>query len=58
MLVVSRRKSECIYIGDNIKVVIINVGKRGVVRIGIEAPKELTILREELRDKKGEGDAA
>ena len=47
MLVLSRKESEAIHIGDNIIVRIVRLGK-GVVRVGIEAPQEIDIRREEL----------
>nr|WP_146453032.1 carbon storage regulator [Bythopirellula polymerisocia] len=47
MLVVSRKIGERILIGDEIAVTVIKVGSGGV-RIGIEAPKELPVVREEL----------
>ncbi|MCK4257411.1 MAG: carbon storage regulator CsrA [Halanaerobiales bacterium] len=47
MLILTRRKDESILIGDNIKIKILDVQNNNV-KIGIEAPKELTILREEL----------
>ena len=47
MLVLSRREQERIRLGDSIVVTIVRVsGDR--VRIGIEAPKDLLILRDEL----------
>ncbi len=47
MLVLTRKKDEAIRIGDNIVIKIISCDKQGV-RIGIEAPGDITILREEL----------
>ncbi len=47
MLILSRKEGESIVIGDNITVKIVSAEK-GVVKIGIEAPKEVTILRSEL----------
>lgn len=47
MLVVSRKVGERILIGDKIAVTVVKVGSSGV-RIGIEAPKELAVVREEL----------
>lgn len=47
MLILSRKKDESILIGDQIKITIIDVQKNAI-RIGIEAPAEYTILREEL----------
>jgi len=47
MLVLSRKESEKIKLGDDIVLTIVGVtGDR--VRLGIEAPPELLILREEL----------
>jgi len=47
MLVLSRRKSEQIRIGDEILIKVIDV-KGGTVRIGIDAPPEIPIIRSEL----------
>lgn len=47
MLVVSRRIGESIIIGDNIEVNILDISE-GIVKIGIEAPKKIKILRKEL----------
>ena len=47
MLILTRKLGECIQIGDNIQVRIIDVkGKQ--VRIGIDAPSNLPIHREEI----------
>jgi carbon storage regulator len=47
MLVLSRKPLQSIMIGPDIKITIVKV-ERNQVRIGIEAPRELTILRDEL----------
>ena len=47
MLVLSRKKGESIFIGD-VKVTIVDV-KGDRVRIGVEAPKEIPVIREELK---------
>ena len=47
MLVLTRRISEAINVGDNIKFTILGI-KGGQVRIGIEAPEEVSINREEI----------
>lgn len=47
MLVLSRKQGESIRINDNITVKIVNVGQ-GRVRIAIDAPSNVTILRQEL----------
>ena len=48
MLVLSRRAGERIQIGDQIAVTVVRIGP-GVVRIGIEAPQQMQVLREEVR---------
>ncbi|MEO5798589.1 MAG: carbon storage regulator CsrA [Gemmatimonadales bacterium] len=47
MLVLSRKEGEAIVIDGNIRVVVLSCDRRGV-RLGIEAPTETGILREEL----------
>lgn len=47
MLVLKREEGERILIGDDITVVICRTGKR-FVKIGIEAPKHVRVMREEL----------
>lgn len=49
MLVLTRKENETIWIEPgHIKVTIVGVRDDGVVRLGIEAPDNVTILREEL----------
>lgn len=47
MLILRRKAGEAIWIGDNIKVTIL-ANDEGGVRLAVDAPKEITILREEL----------
>jgi len=47
MLVLTRRVGETLIIGDNIKITVVGV-KGGQVRLGIDAPKEISVQREEL----------
>ena len=47
MLVLSRKPLQSIMIGTDIKITIVKV-ERNQVRIGIEAPRNVTILRDEL----------
>ena len=47
MLVLSRKVGERILIGDKITVTVVKIGHGGV-RIGVEAPTELAVVREEL----------
>ncbi len=50
MLVLSRKETETIKIGDDIEITLVRVsGDR--VRVGIQAPSELVILRGELEKK-------
>lgn len=48
MLVLSRKPSERIRIGDEIEITIVRIGPNSV-RIGIEAPKHMNIVRSELK---------
>jgi len=47
MLVLARKLDESIVIGDNIIVKIVSIDN-GVVKLGIDAPKEVSIIRDEL----------
>lgn len=47
MLILTRRVGETVMIGDDIQVVILGV-KGNQVRVGIEAPTAINIVREEL----------
>lgn len=55
MLVLSRHTSERILIGDDIAIVIVRIGSSSV-RIGIEAPKHIVIVREELAESAADQD--
>lgn len=48
MLVVTRKQDESIIISDNIEITVLEVGK-DKVKIGINAPKEVKIIRSELK---------
>jgi len=50
MLVLTRRLGEAITIGDNVKIVIVDLDA-SQVKIGIEAPRSIEIYREELYEK-------
>lgn len=50
MLVLSRRMGETLVIADNIRLTILGVSG-GQVRIGIEAPREISVHREEIYQK-------
>ena len=47
MLVLSRKPGERILIGDDIAVTVVRIGPN-TVRIGIEAPRTMNIVRDEL----------
>lgn len=50
MLVLSRRIGETLKIGDDIEIQILDI-QRGQIRIGINAPKRVNIVRSELLDR-------
>jgi carbon storage regulator len=50
MLILTRRIGESLMIDDDVKVMVLGV-KGGQVRIGIEAPKQVTVHRQEIYDK-------
>jgi carbon storage regulator len=50
MLVLGRKRLESIMISDNFVVTILEI-RRNKVRIGIDAPKEIPVLRTELRNR-------
>jgi len=58
MLVLSRKPGERILIGDDVAVTIVRIGPN-TVRVGIDAPREMNIVREELchRDRGAGHDA-
>ena len=49
MLVVTRKTDESLTISDNIEITVLEIGKDRV-KIGISAPKDVKIIRNELRD--------
>jgi carbon storage regulator len=50
MLILGRKEGEEILLGNDIKIKVVEVSK-GVVKIGIDAPREVLVLRGELKDK-------
>ncbi len=49
MLVLSRKKGESVIIGDNIEIKILET-KEGKVKLGISAPRDVSVLRKEVLD--------
>lgn len=47
MLILSRKMGESIHLGDSVTVTVLGVA-RGQVKIGIDAPRELSVHREEV----------
>ncbi|NFS27807.1 carbon storage regulator CsrA [Clostridium botulinum] len=47
MLIITRKKDESLMIGDDIEITVLKL-EDGSVKLGINAPKETTILRKEL----------
>ncbi len=54
MLILTRRRTETVVIGDNITITVLDV-KGGRVRIGVNAPREIIVNREEILEKTQEG---
>ncbi len=50
MLILTRKIGEKIKIGDDIELSVVDISK-GVVKLGIEAPKDVTILRQEVFER-------
>jgi carbon storage regulator len=50
MLVLTRKAGEGIIIGDDIRITVVEL-KGGGVRIGIDAPRELKVHRQEVYDR-------
>ena len=56
MLVLSRKQSQRIRLGDSIVVTVVRVAG-DKVRLGIEAPREMVVLRDELESIETDSDA-
>ena len=50
MLILTRRTNETLMVGDNVTVTVLGV-KGNQVRIGVNAPKEVAVHREEIYDR-------
>lgn len=47
MLIITRKKGESLMIGDDIEITVSKI-EDGSVKIGIKAPKDISILRKEI----------
>jgi carbon storage regulator len=56
VLVLSRRAGESILIGGDVEIVILGTDG-GQVRVGIRAPRDITVLRKELLQEEAEGES-
>ena len=54
MLILTRGKDQVITIGDNIRVTIVQV-RGDKVRVGIDAPRDVPVMRAELLQQTQEG---
>ncbi|MGH8506317.1 MAG: carbon storage regulator CsrA [Stenotrophobium sp.] len=50
MLILTRRVGESVMIGDDIEITVLGV-KGGQVRIGVKAPRDVTVHREEILER-------
>lgn len=50
MLVLSRKVGERILVGNDITITVVRMAQ-GVVRIGVEAPSDMPIVREEIKEQ-------
>ncbi|HEX4895327.1 MAG TPA: carbon storage regulator CsrA [Solimonas sp.] len=56
MLILTRRVGETIVIGNDVAVTILGI-KGGQVRVGVRAPRDVAVHREEVLDRIRNGDA-
>ena len=56
MLVLTRKQGQSITIGDDVKVKILDIGSN-FIKIGIDAPREVPVYREELLNKESDNES-
>lgn len=54
MLILSRKRGESIVINGNITITVVEI-VYGKVRLGIDAPREITVDRQEIHERKQAG---
>jgi carbon storage regulator len=57
MLILTRKEGESLRLGDDIKITVVSV-KGGHVRLGVEAPRDVAVHREEIYERIANEDAA
>ncbi|OPJ64528.1 carbon storage regulator CsrA [Clostridium chromiireducens] len=50
MLIITRKQGESLMVGDDIEIIVSRIDD-GSVKIGIKAPKDISILRKELYEE-------
>lgn len=55
MLILTRKLGEAVEIGDEVRVIVCGISVEGQVRLGIEAPRAVTIRRSDRRPRTTEG---
>lgn len=58
MLVVTRKVKQRIFIGDDIVITLVEIEGGGKARIGVEAPANIRVDREEVREARKRTEAA
>ena len=47
MLILTRRSGEAVIVGDNVRIAVLDI-RGNQVRLGVEAPREVSVHREEV----------
>jgi carbon storage regulator len=51
MLILTRKVGEAIIIGDDVEVVVLGINEYGQAKLGINAPRSVSVHREEVHKK-------